>query len=286
MQDPEIDFLLKEKKLTLSFDECIYFAQKSLDFDQFTQRYPFHYNRAFENDWLELCSLQFSLSNVTKITEIECLNAAARSGHMFIFREFFPHHYTYALNEGLLKSCKQEIDFTSLLNKKDLKRHFALVKSKEKAKADKLTWIMESSLAQKGKQKDLGYKPRASFHKFLEDHDYELTMPLSEDVTLALEECRDLDELRLKYPKEYNKAVRQSWISRCKVILNKKKPKDESVQILPISFIKHSITREDCIADARKYETRTDWQNNSFQIHNRARKMNWLSDCCRHMKQK
>ena len=41
--------------------------------------------------------------------------------------------------------------------------------------------------------------------------------------------------------------------------------------------------KENCIEDARKYNTRTEWRKNSRSAYESARKNKWLDECCKHM---
>jgi len=43
-------------------------------------------------------------------------------------------------------------------------------------------------------------------------------------------------------------------------------------------------TKKDCIKDAKKYNSRTEWANNS-NMYRVARKKKWLDICCKHMKE-
>lgn len=43
------------------------------------------------------------------------------------------------------------------------------------------------------------------------------------------------------------------------------------------------MNKEDCIIDAFKYKTKTEWFKNSNKAYNIARKNNWIADCCKHM---
>ena len=45
---------------------------------------------------------------------------------------------------------------------------------------------------------------------------------------------------------------------------------------------KKSRTKEECIADAKKYKGHTDWKKNSGTIYIHAYRKNWLKECLEH----
>jgi hypothetical protein len=49
---------------------------------------------------------------------------------------------------------------------------------------------------------------------------------------------------------------------------------------------KNVRTKEECIADAKKYESRRDWQKNSGTIYMYAYLKNWLQECIEHFGKK
>lgn len=42
-------------------------------------------------------------------------------------------------------------------------------------------------------------------------------------------------------------------------------------------------TKENCIFEAKKYKTRSEWQRNSSASYKLAIKNGWLGECCKHM---
>jgi len=43
-----------------------------------------------------------------------------------------------------------------------------------------------------------------------------------------------------------------------------------------------SRTKEECITDAKKYETKSEWIKNSSTIYNYVRDKKWLEECSEH----
>ena len=43
------------------------------------------------------------------------------------------------------------------------------------------------------------------------------------------------------------------------------------------------LTFEECLIEASKYETRTAWYKSNPSSYHRARKQNWLEECCKDM---
>tara|TARA_R110000796_G_scaffold58413_4_gene134891 strand:+ start:37721 stop:38308 length:588 start_codon:yes stop_codon:yes gene_type:complete len=43
-------------------------------------------------------------------------------------------------------------------------------------------------------------------------------------------------------------------------------------------------TKEKCIKEAKKYQTKADWERSSSSSHSAARKNKWFDECCLHMK--
>jgi predicted GIY-YIG superfamily endonuclease len=74
-----------------------------------------------------------------------------------------------------------------------------------------------------------------------------------------------------KSPSAYAAALKNKWVDDCcnhMVLLRK-----------PNGY----WTKERCIEDAKKYQTRANWQYKSRRIYSQALKNKWVDDCCIHM---
>lgn len=96
----------------------------------------------------------------------------------------------------------------------------------------------------------------------------------------SLETCK---EKALKYNSKcewgkkddpsYRAAIRNGWLDEC----------CKHMKIKLIKPKKHWIL-ENCKKDAEKYETRSEWKDNSQGAYGSAQKNKWLDECCKHMK--
>lgn len=76
-----------------------------------------------------------------------------------------------------------------------------------------------------------------------------------------------------KSPSAYNKAYINDWLYECCAHMDR------------IVSPKKHWTKESCIRDAKKYETRTKWNQKSKSAYTVAWRNGWLSECCKHMKE-
>lgn len=93
----------------------------------------------------------------------------------------------------------------------------------------------------------------------------------------TLKECIK-DAAKYKSLREWEKnsrnahqaSRRNNWFEECSVHMEKGKPKSY-------------WTKEKCIADAKKYKTRSEWKNNSYSSYVTSVRNKWLDKCCSHM---
>jgi hypothetical protein len=68
----------------------------------------------------------------------------------------------------------------------------------------------------------------------------------------------------------YSKASKEKWLEECCKHMDK-----QHIKKIDVS----KITLKDCVEDASKYATKTDWERNSWSIFYYAKKNNWLNEC-------
>jgi len=78
-------------------------------------------------------------------------------------------------------------------------------------------------------------------------------------------------EWKARSPVAYGTAWRNSWLDEC------------CKHMKAIRFPKGSRKIEDCIQDARKYKSRSEWQRRSCSFYKVAVRNGWVDECCRHM---
>jgi len=71
-----------------------------------------------------------------------------------------------------------------------------------------------------------------------------------------------------------NAAQKNNWLTEC---CSHMEPHKESKP-------KGYWTKEKCLEEAKKYNSKTEWAKASFQSYSKARKQEWFKECCTHMK--
>jgi hypothetical protein len=87
-------------------------------------------------------------------------------------------------------------------------------------------------------------------------------------------EYKSLAEWRKFNPKDYGVAKYNGWLDDiCNTFGWERK------KIKPAGY----WTKERCIEEAKKYETKAEWERGNSSSHTSARKSNWFNECCLHM---
>jgi hypothetical protein len=85
---------------------------------------------------------------------------------------------------------------------------------------------------------------------------------------------KSLSEWRNSNPKDYGVAKYNKWLDEiCNTFGWEKR------QSKPSGY----WTKERCLKDAKKYNTKADWQRGNSSSHSTARKNKWFDECCEHM---
>jgi len=94
---------------------------------------------------------------------------------------------------------------------------------------------------------------------------------VKENVIASARECKTLAEWTHEEPSAIGVARKQGWF-------------EEATAHMPKPAVASGHwTRETCLADARTFQTKREWQIASKGAYDKARKSGWYEECCAHM---
>jgi len=90
----------------------------------------------------------------------------------------------------------------------------------------------------------------------------------------CIKEARKYDSIRKWYEgnyASYENAKSNGWFNEC------------ISHMTPIRKPCGFWTKENCIKEAKKYKTKSNWRNRNESSYNAAKKNKWIDECCQHM---
>ena len=86
-------------------------------------------------------------------------------------------------------------------------------------------------------------------------------------------ECNSIKELRMKYPTSYNVSIKNNWV-------------DEFASHIKYTPNGHWNNKNNCEMESMKYNSRTEFKEESSGAYYSSIRNNWLNDICNHMVEK
>jgi hypothetical protein len=122
------------------------------------------------------------------------------------------------------------------------------------------------------KEKNVG------LYKFCKVKDVLNELSIKAPTSRTKEECienarkfNSIKEWRKNYPSIWSYTIRKDWYLECTAHMDK-------------FWIKSPRTKEECIEDARKFNSIKEWRKNSSTIYNYSKFKGWLDECKIHMR--
>ncbi|GGB66555.1 hypothetical protein GCM10011607_28980 [Shewanella inventionis] len=300
---------IKTSRRDFTLDECVNQSKACINYSDFKTNYSVYYQVAERNGWLSQC-----LNALPKHSETydACISAAQLCKTEREFRATQSHFYLAAKANKWLADCYSSIRRPYTLEECIAQANLCETKSEFKRitriyrVAKKNGWLDEcfSHIAAPSVEPTLDlcllkarkYSNKRTFKMYQKElykaaeqngwldlcvYGTNLTL---EDCVMVASQCTSRKEFATLHEQYYQAAKNNGWLVRCLSALKPgqiiKPNKPKAVVLDPTK----EITLKLCIADAKRFSTKEEWQRESFKIHNRARSNGWHKHCCKHMK--
>ena len=245
-------------------EECIEDAKKYNNKRDWYKNNQSIYRYAYKKKWMNECSAH--MLNLCLIrTKEECIEDAKKYNHQTDWLKNSKSIYGYARNKEWFKECTSH-----MIN---------LIQSRTKGEciADAKKYNHQTDW-RKNSKPIYNY---ARKKQWLEDCMINMTKNKRKKITKSpksrtKEECI-ADALKYKYIKDWRKNSKticaysrsKKWFNDCTAHMDK-------------LWSKSPRTKKECIENAKKYKTQTEWRKNSTTIYSYSRDKKWLEECLEH----
>jgi len=257
-------YLKKENKrsklIRKTLEDCKKSASNFKNRRDWYKAFPNDYNCAYRNGWLEECCKDMIYLNKppVKHTLDDLIKSASKYSTRAEWERGEPSAYFQAKSKKVLDICCKDMiygrrtlnDCLIISSKYNSRKTFKKENNTVYEYALRKGWLEECC-------KDM-------------KNDLNITNRTFEDCLREALKYKTLSEWIKSDKASYGKAKKEGWDIECYKHFSKE-PKRK--------FDTSKLTIQDCIKDASKYLTKTDWERNSHSIYNYSKRKNWLNEC-------
>lgn len=258
-------YLIKKSKrskvIRRTFDDCKKSASNFKNRRDWYKAFPNDYNRAHRKGWLEECckDMTYLYKKTTVNYTIEYLiKSASKYNTRAEWQRQEPSAYSQAKYKKVLDICCKDMiygrrtlnDCLSISSKYNSRKKFKKENNAVYEYALKKGWLEECCKNMK--------------------NDLNVTNRTFEDCLKEALKYKTITEWFKSHKASYYKAKKEGWDIECYKHFSKEPKK---------KFDTSKLTIQECIEDASKYKTKTDWERNSHSIYNYSKRKNWLNEC-------
>ena len=247
----------KEYNREITLESCKESALKFTTRSEWSKKDTSYYVWANKNNYLEECCKHMNIL-MKKKTLKECIESASKyKTKMDWQRGDSSAFFKAKISKWFDVCCKHMISHTRTLE------DCLVIASKHKLKS---SFIKNDNIVYNYALKK-GWLEECCKHMINDCKVFNRTL---EDCLKEALKHKTVTEWIKSSASSYHRARNKNWLEECCRHMNKK----------PIKKIDTSkFTIEDCIKDASKYLTKTDWERNSHSIYNYSKRKNWLNEC-------
>jgi superfamily II DNA or RNA helicase len=211
------------------------------------------YRYVLKKKWLKECSAHFINPFTTKE---KCIESAKKYNSSKEWLNNDAKFYQSAIRNEWYKECSA---------------HFINLQGKSRTKEECIENARKYNSLQEWKKNDKtiwGYSKNKKWYNECVSH-FKKQIRTKEECIEDAKKYKTIKEWSENSPKIHGYSKSKDWYNECT---------DEMIR----TWIKSPRTKEECIEDAKKYKTSSEWKQNSRKVYGYAVRKEWLKECQNH----